>query len=125
MQTIALRQVRLVPAWSPAPRPRPWLAQQAATPPQAPVTPPMPAPAPAAPAPAPPAAPTKPPFIDSALVQSLQAFTGAFVTGMLAYGATYPGRADVKPSRWAYVFLALAAGLVVKGFADLSRVRER
>lgn len=108
MQTIAFQQVRLVPAWRPAPATydrRPALAQQMLPPP--------------------PSASTKPAFIDSALVATVQDFTGALVTGLLAYGATYPGRQDVRPSRWAYVFLALTAGLVVKGFADLSRVRER
>ncbi len=116
MQTIALQQVRLVPAWRPAQAyGRPALAQQQ--------QPAMPMPPTVAPAPAP--APPKPAFIDSALVATIQAFTGALVTGLLGYGATYPGRTDVKPSRWAYVFLALTAGLVVKGFADLSRIRER
>lgn len=121
MQTIALKPLRVVPRWQPASAPR--LAQ--APPPPVTTQPPPP------PAPAPPptivVAPTtpKPAFIDSALVATLQSFTGAFVTGMLAYGATYPGRQDVKPSRWAYVFLAATAGLVVKGFADMSRIRQR
>jgi len=110
MQTIALQQVRLVPAWRPAQATyyrSPALAQQQLQ------------------TPAPASTDAKPPFIDSALVATVQDFTGALVTGLLAYGATYPGRQDVRPSRWAYVFLAMTAGLVVKGFADLSRVRER
>jgi hypothetical protein len=127
MQTIQLQRVAMAPTWRPA-APRMGgrvLAQQVPTP--TPV--PLPGPSPFAQPPAPviiqqvPA--TKPPFIDSALLASIQAFTGAYITGMLAYGATYPDKQNVKPSRWAYVFLAASAALVFKGFADLARSRER
>ena len=82
----------------------------------------------------PPPAPPAPPFIDSALLGAIQDFVGAYITGMLAYGATYPGgvkdpttgqQVQVKPSRWAYFFLATSAALTFKGFADLARSRER
>jgi len=108
MQTIALQPVRLVPRWSPAPRApvlRPAsLAQQQAT-----VTPPT----------------IPPPFIDSSLVAFIVDSVGALSTGILAYGATYPGVTGAKPSRWAYVFGAMAAVLAFKGLIDLSRIRER
>lgn len=110
MQTIAIRQVRLMPAWRPAPAPdyrRPVLAQ------------------PTLPAPAPVPTNSKPAFIDSALVATIQDFTGAAVLGFLGYGATYPERKDVRPSTLAYVFLATAAVLAFKGIVDLSRIRER
>lgn len=128
MQTIALHPVRLAPAalasapfWRPAPVApatpgRPSLAQQQPPAQAAPGAPPI------VMVPAPP----KPSFLDSALIASMVDFTGAFVTGILAYGATYPGISPrPAPSRWAYVFGALAAGLVVKGLVDLSLVRER
>lgn len=127
MQQIQIQQVRMAPAWRPALSPRvgPSRLGQAAPPT---VQTPLPGPSPF---PQPPVviqqvpAPPQPPFIDSALLAAIQDFTGAYVTGMLAYGATYPGQKDVKPSRWAYIFLATTAALVFKGFADLARSRER
>jgi hypothetical protein len=111
MQTIALQPVRLVPRWSPAPRApvlRPAsLAQQPAA------------------APTPAAATVPPPLIDSALVAFLVDTVGALSTGMLAYGATYPGIAGAKTSRWAWFFGIASGILVFKGLADLSRIRER
>lgn len=133
MYTIPLQQVRMAPLWRPAPiQAHRQLGQQAPTtttpaqipqqggPPAVIITSPPPLPAPA--------------LIDSALVAAIQSFIGSYITGSLAYGATYPGgildpetgkKVQVKPSRWAYVFLIASVALGFKGFADLARIRER
>lgn len=72
------------------------------------------------------AMPAKPAFIDSALVQSAFDIAGLVATGILAYGATYPGVSPrPAPSRWAYFFGAISGAFVLKTLLDLSRVRTR
>lgn len=105
-QSVTLQQVRVMPAR------RPRLAQEIT------VAPNQEAKTPAV-ATVPVATEAKPPFIDSALVSFGVDVVGAASTGMLAYGAS------VTKSRMAIVWGLLCGGLVLKGLADLSRVRER
>lgn len=123
MQSIVMRPLALAGGtngWRPAtqpPRPAmpmysPRLAQQA------PVA--MPSAATAA------VPPPKPAFIDSALVQTAFDIAGLVATGILAYGATYPGVTPRQPpSRWAYFFGAISGAFVLKTLLDLSRIRTR
>jgi len=68
----------------------------------------------------------KPAFIDSALVQTGFDIAGLVATGILAYGATYPGVSPrPAPSRWAYFFGAISGAFVLKTLLDLSRIRTR
>lgn len=72
------------------------------------------------------AATAKPPLIDSALVATGFDILTVISTGILAYGATYPGVSPKPPpSRWAYFFGFLAGGFTLKTLFDLSRIRQR
>lgn len=102
--SVVLRPVRVMPSW------RPGLAQE--TPAAAPA---------AAPASVAPAAATaaKPPIIDSSLV----AF-GVDVVGVISTFKLFTV-ANKLNSRMAILWGLVCGGLVVKGLADLSNVRER
>lgn len=104
--SVVLRPVRVMPSW------RPGLAQE--TPAAAPAT----AAAPASVAPAA-ATAAKPPFIDSSLVAFGVDVVGVISTYMLFYGA------NKINSRMAIPYGLICGGLVLKGLADLSNVRER
>ena len=123
MQSILLRPLALAGGtngWRPSPPPRPampvynpGLGQQA-------TVPAMPSGAAAA------TTAPKPAFIDSALVQTGFDIAGLVATGILAYGATYPGVTPRQPpSRWAYFFGAISGAFVLKTLLDLSRIRTR
>lgn len=101
--SVVLRPVRVMPSWHPG------LAQEAA----APATTPAKTVAPAA------AAVTKPPFIDSSLVAFGIDVLGVISTFMLFSGA------NKANSRMAIPYGLVCGGLVIKGLADLSNVRER
>ena len=123
MQSIVMRPVALAGGtngWRPSPpRPSmptysPRIGQQAAAPAMPPATAAASVPAP------------KPAFIDSALVQTGFDIAGLVATGILAYGATYPGVTPRQPpSRWAYFFGAISGAFVLKTLLDLSRIRTR
>jgi len=122
MQSIVIRPLALAGTngWRPSPpRPAmpiysPRMGQQANVPAAMPGTATAMVPAP------------KPAFIDSALVQSAFDIAGLVATGILAYGATYPGVSPrPAPSRWAYFFGAISGAFVLKTLLDLSRVRTR
>ncbi|SRR5579871_1425055 len=127
--SIIIQPVRLAGGtgngWSPAPvRPpapppayRPALAQAVTV---------APAGGGGAPAAAAAAAAVKPPLIDSALVATGFDVLTVISTGILAYGATYPGVSPKPPpSRWAYFFGFLCGGFALKTLFDLSRIRQR
>lgn len=125
MEGIVIQPVRIA-GWSPAPyrtlaRREQYIAQA----PQAPATTVM--------APPPAAAPAKPPFIDSALVASVEDGLAALAGGILWYAASHPvptpeqAQKGIKPqpSRWSWVFGTLTITMVLKGILDLSEVRTR
>jgi hypothetical protein len=114
MQTIALQQVRLVPAWRPAPlvpaAPRPQLAQQ-----QQAVN----------------ATPPPPAFIDSAPVRLAFDVAAVAATYTMARFAaphkvvTDEGReAIVGSQRWSTIFWVLAGAFTLKGLVDLSHIKQ-
>ncbi len=131
--SIVIQPVRLAgngAGWSPAPiRPpalppayRPALAQQQAAL----------APTGGGGAPAAAVAAAKPPLIDSALVATAFDVLTVTTTGILAWGATYPGWEKIhpgkpkpRPSVWVYVFGILSGGFAMKTLFDLSRIRQR
>lgn len=103
--SVVLRPVRVMPSW------RPGLAQEAQA--AAPATAPAAAPASTV------ATAAKPPIIDSSLV----AF-GVDVVGVLSTFKLFTV-ANKMNSRMAILWGLVCGGLVVKGLADLSNVRER